>query len=117
MDIQLKRAYVESSSADGTRVLVDRLWPRGVSKERAALDLWLKTIAPSTELRKWFNHDPARWAEFSERYVKELKDNPEDVAHLLELAKAGRLTLIYGAKSEAQNEAVVLKNYLEEGKS
>ena len=116
MDIQLKRAYVEASPADGTRVLVDRLWPRGVSKERARLDLWLKTIAPSTELRKWFNHDPARWSEFRKRYEKELKENPEDVGRLVDLAKAGRVTLIYGAKDEAHNEAVVLKEHLEAGK-
>ena len=116
MDIQLKRVYVEAASADGTRVLVDRLWPRGVSKERAKLDLWLKTIAPSTELRKWFNHDPARWTELHKRYEKELKDNPDDVGRLIDLAKAGRLTLIYGAKDEAHNEAVVLQEYLEAGK-
>lgn len=116
MDIQLKRAYVESSSADGTRVLVDRLWPRGVSKERAALDLWLKTIAPSTELRKWFNHDPAKWEEFCQRYTQELEDNPEAVKRLLELADTGRITLIYGARDEAHNEAVMLKEYLEAGR-
>lgn len=116
MDIQLKRAYAEVSDADGARVLVDRLWPRGVSKERARLDLWLKAIAPSTELRKWFHHDPEKWAEFGRRYEQELKGNPDAVKRLVDLAKAGRVTLIYGAKDEAHNEAVIVKKYLEAGK-
>ena len=113
MDIRLKRAYTAATDADGTRVLVDRLWPRGVSKEKARLDLWLKAIAPSTELRKWFNHDPAKWEEFCQRYTQELEDNPEAVKRLLELAATGRITLIYGARDEAHNEAVRLKEYLE----
>jgi uncharacterized protein YeaO (DUF488 family) len=116
MDIRLKRAYTAAADEDGTRVLVDRLWPRGVSKEKARLDLWLKAIAPSTELRKWFNHDPAKWREFRQRYTQELEDNPEAVKRLLDLADAGRVTLIYGAKDEMHNEAVVLKEYLEAGK-
>ncbi len=97
-------------------MLVDRLWPRGVSKEKARLDLWLKAIAPSTELRKWFNHDPAKWEEFCQRYTQELEDNPEAVKRLLELADTGRITLIYGARDEAHNEAVMLKEYLEAGR-
>ncbi|HQY95031.1 MAG: DUF488 domain-containing protein [Caldilinea sp.] len=116
MDIRLKRAYTAATDADGTRVLVDRLWPRGVSKEKARLDLWLKAIAPSTELRKWFNHDPAKWEEFCQRYTQELEDNPEAVKRLLELADTGRITLIYGARDEAHNEAVMLKEYLEAGR-
>jgi uncharacterized protein YeaO (DUF488 family) len=111
--IELKRAYAKASDDDGSRVLVDRLWPRGVSKEKAKLELWLKAIAPSTELRKWFNHDPAKWSEFRERYMRELEENPEAIRQLQALAKAGRVTLIYGAKDEAHNEAVVLKEYLE----
>lgn len=116
MDIRLKRAYTAATDADGTRVLVNRLWPRGVSKEKARLDLWLKAIAPSTELRKWFNHDPAKWEEFCQRYTQELEDNPEAVKRLLELADTGRITLIYGARDEAHNEAVMLKEYLEAGR-
>ena len=116
MDIRLKRAYTAATDADGTRVLVDRLWPRGVSKEKARLDLWLKAIAPSTELRKWFNHDPAKWEEFCQRYTQELEDKPEAVKRLLELADTGRITVIYGARDEAHNEAVMLKEYLEAGR-
>jgi len=113
MDIQIKRAYMDASDKDGTRVLVDRLWPRGISKDRARLDLWLKEIAPSTELREWFGHDPAKWEEFQQRYTQELEGNPEAVKRLLALAHKGRLTLVYGARDEQHNEAVVLKQYLE----
>jgi len=113
MKILLKRAYEPSSEADGTRILVDRLWPRGLTKQRLAADLWLKDIAPSTELRKWFNHDPEKWPEFVKRYSAELKHNPEGISQLVEAAKAENLTLIYGAKDEEHNEAVVLKKYLE----
>ena len=112
MDIRIKRAY-SAAADDGTRVLVDRLWPRGVSKEKAHLDLWLKEIAPSTELRKWFHHDPTLWDEFRQRYVHELENNPEAVSRLSALVHDGRVTLIYGARDEEHNEAVVLKEYLE----
>jgi len=115
MEIKLKRIYEAPLKSDGTRVLVDRLWPRGVSKEAAHLDLWLKEVAPSTELRKWFGHDPARWREFQQRYRRELGEQGDALAQLAALARKGRLTLLYGAKDEAHNEAVVLKQVLEEG--
>ncbi len=110
--IRLKRVYLPASPEDGVRVLVDRLWPRGVSKVRAALAFWNKDVAPSTELRKWFGHDPARWAEFRERYRAELKANPEAVEALGALARQGRVTLVFGARDEAHNEAVVLREVL-----
>lgn len=113
MDIRLKRAYDDAANSDGTRILVDRLWPRGLSKERARLDLWLKEIAPTTELRKWFNHDPAKWHDFCQRYTQELDNNSAATEQLLTLARAGRITLVYGARDEAHNDAIVLKDYLE----
>lgn len=113
-DIQVRRIYEAPSPEDGARVLVDRLWPRGVSKERAALDLWLKDIAPSTELRQWFGHEPARWTGFRERYRAELEANPACVAQLETLARKGRLTLLFGARDTEHNEAVVLADYLQE---
>jgi uncharacterized protein YeaO (DUF488 family) len=110
--LKLKRIYQESAEGDGYRVLVDRLWPRGVSKEKAALDLWLKDVAPSTELRKWFAHDPAKWDGFAKKYRAELKDSAafEQLKELV--AKHKQLTLLYGAKDEEHNEAVVLKDLL-----
>lgn len=113
--IRLKRAYDEPANSDGMRVLVDRVWPRGVSKEKAALDEWVKSVAPSTELRKWFGHDPNKWNEFRRRYLAELEDaeHADGVARLQELHEAGRLTLIYAARDTAHNQAVVLKNVLE----
>ncbi len=110
--IHLKRAYDEPSPSDGARILVERLWPRGVTKERAALDLWLKQIAPSPELRKWFGHDPARWDEFQKRYWEELDANPEAVADLRQKAREGPITLIYAAKDVQHNGALALKEYL-----
>jgi uncharacterized protein YeaO (DUF488 family) len=112
MTIKLKRVYAEPSPSDGTRILVDRLWPRGLTKERAAVDLWLKEVAPSNELRKWFSHDPAKWPEFKTRYRAELKQNPEAVAELKHAAK-GTTTLLFGAKDEDHNEAIVLKEFLD----
>lgn len=111
--IHLKRAYDEASKKDGKRILVERLWPRGVSKDKADLDLWLKDIAPSTELRKWFGHDPERWKEFKERYWKELKKNDEAVKTLRDEIKGGSVTLIYAAHDEEHNGALALKNFLE----
>ena len=108
----LKRAYEAASPGDGQRVLVDRLWPRGVSKEKAAIDLWLKEIAPSTDLRQWFGHDPARWDEFHSRYRAELDANGEAVQQLKDVIRAGRTTLVYGARDEVHNDAVVLAAYL-----
>ena len=112
MKIKLKRVYEEPDPADGTRILVDRLWPRGLTKEKAHVDLWLKEVAPSNELRKWFAHDPARWAEFKTRYRAELKHNSEQVALLKQAAAKGPATLVYGAKDEEHNEAVVLQELL-----
>ncbi|MDH7786217.1 uncharacterized protein YeaO (DUF488 family) [Ochrobactrum sp. 19YEA23] len=112
-DIRLKRIYEAPSSDDGYRVLVDRVWPRGMTKEKAAIDLWAKDIAPSTELRKWFNHDSAKWGEFQKRYLAELQDRLPDLKALV--AKAGDvpLTLLYGAKDEEHNQAVVLHEFMQ----
>jgi uncharacterized protein YeaO (DUF488 family) len=112
-DIRVKRVYDPPDGKDGARVLVDRLWPRGMSKERAKLTLWLKEIAPSDGLRRWFGHDPARFTEFARRYRAELGANSEAVARLKELVKAGRVTLLYGAHDEEHNEARVLADYLQ----
>lgn len=117
MTIQLKRAYDDASQSDGYRVLVERLWPRGVSKEDAKLDDWTKDIAPSTELRKWFNHDIDRWEEFQERYRNELDENDDAQAILDELrtrASNGTLSLVFGSKDTEHNSAVVLKAVLEQ---
>jgi uncharacterized protein YeaO (DUF488 family) len=111
--IQLKRAYEPVSADDGARYLVDRLWPRGVKKEALPLRDWLKDVAPSTELRRWFGHDPAKWAEFQRRYVAELEDKPATWQPLLAAAQAGTLTLVYSAKDTQHNDAVVLKAFLE----
>ncbi len=110
--LQIKRAYAPPEPGDGTRVLVDRLWPRGVKKADAAVDHWLKEIAPSKALREWFAHDPARWDEFRERYAKELDDRPELLTQLRELARAGTVTLVYAAHDEAHNNAVALRERL-----
>ena len=110
--IQIKRVYETPDASDGFRVLVDRLWPRGVAKERAALDLWMKDIAPSTELRRWFGHDPERWTEFQTRYRAELKEHETDLAELRSRARKGTVTLLFGARDTEHNEAVVLKNVL-----
>lgn len=107
MNLHLKRIYLPASDEDGMRILVDRLWPRGVSKHDAALTEWMKDAAPSTELREWFGHDPVRWAEFRKRYRTELKDNP-CVEKLREMATKGKVTLVYGARDEQHNQALVL---------
>ncbi|MFC7139807.1 DUF488 domain-containing protein [Halosimplex aquaticum] len=112
MSVHTKRVYDDPDPADGTRVLVDRLWPRGVSKEKAQLDDWMKDVAPSDELREWFEHDPGRWDEFRERYRNELDDRSERVQELLEYARTGTLTLLYAATDEEHNNAVVLADYL-----
>lgn len=111
-DLRLKRAYDPVADDDGARVLVDRLWPRGVRKDDLKLTLWLKEIAPSAELRKWFGHDPARFEEFSRRYRAELDANGDAVARLEELLNHGRVTLFYAAHDAAHNDAVVLDAYL-----
>lgn len=114
MTIRLKRAYDEPAANDGCRILVDRVWPRGVKKEEARLDDWLEEIAPSRELRRWFGHDPQRWPEFLERYSRELKSKPELVDRLARIAGQGRLTLVFGAKDRQHNNAVALKEFLRE---
>jgi uncharacterized protein YeaO (DUF488 family) len=113
--IRIKRVYEEPSPKDGTRILVDRLWPRGLTKERAAVKLWVKEVAPSTELRKWFHHDPTRWAEFEARYRKELRKREDALELLRQNASRGTVTLLYGARDPERNQAVVLKRVLEEG--
>jgi uncharacterized protein YeaO (DUF488 family) len=107
----LKRAYEAPADSDGTRVLVDRLWPRGVSKAKARIDVWLKEVAPSTQLRKWFGHDPEKWPEFQQRYRAELKGSAA-LAELRKLVRQGHVTLVYGAKDEEHNDAVVLAKLL-----
>lgn len=113
MKIQMKRAYDPPAAEDGERYLVDRLWPRGIKREALHLDGWLKEIAPSDELRKWFGHDPARWEEFRRRYDQELDANFEIWQPLLEIAQRGVVTLVYSAKDREHNQAVALKEYLE----
>lgn len=110
--VRIKRAYEAPSADDGTRVLIDRLWPRGIAKAEAAVDHWMKEIAPSTELRKWFGHDPARWEEFQRRYRSELKDHRAELERLRELAREGVVTLVYAAHDETHNDAVVLRDLL-----
>lgn len=111
MVVKLKRAYEAPSSSDGQRILVDRLWPRGVTKEKAKIDTWLKDISPSTKLRQWFNHDPAKWAEFQTRFTKELASN-DAAAELRKLIKKPS-TLVYSAKDEEHNNAIVIKKFIE----
>lgn len=110
--IRLKRAYEAAERGDGTRILVDRLWPRGVKKSDAAIDHWMKEVAPTTALRVWFGHDPARWKEFRTRYAAELRDRPEAIATLRALAEAGPVTLVYAARDEARHHALVLREVL-----
>ena len=114
LDIRLKRIYETPSIDDGYRALIDRLWPRGLKKETAALDLWLPDVAPSATLRKWFNHDAGRWQKFTRRYATELDHQPERVKTLKNLARKGRLTLLYSAQNTEFNNAVALKTYLEQ---
>lgn len=108
----IKRIYDDKATGDGYRVLVDRLWPRGVSKERAALDEWAKDLAPSTELRKWFNHDSARFTEFTDRYIDELQNNSQMAEAAARWRQCDTVTLLYGARDEHHNEAVVLRQFL-----
>ena len=111
--IQIKRAYEAPAKNDGARFLVDRVWPRGVKKEQLQLEDWIKDAAPSTELRKWFGHDPEKWNEFRRRYFRELEKNPEPWQSLLQRARRGRVTLVYGAHDTEHNNAVALKEYLD----
>jgi uncharacterized protein YeaO (DUF488 family) len=112
MIIHLKRVYEEPAKSDGTRILVDRLWPRGLTKEKAHVDLWLKEVAPSDDLRKWFAHDPEKWPEFKARYKAELRHNRTQLALLKQAVTKGPATLVYGAKDTEHNEAVVLQDLL-----
>lgn len=115
MDIAMKRAYLEATQADGTRVLVDRLWPRGVSKERARIDLWPKEITPSTGLRKWYHQNPEQhWDEFQQRYIAELAEQEEALQALCELAQRQKITLVTAAKDEQHNHVVLLEHVLEQ---
>lgn len=114
-NLRLKRAYEPAGPEDGVRILVDRLWPRGVSKADAAVDEWLKDVAPSAELRRWFGHDPGRWAEFRRRYRAELRAQAPQLDRLRALAEAGTVTLVYAARDEEHNDAIVLRDVLAEG--
>lgn len=113
MTVRIKRVYEAPLPEDGTRILIDRLWPRGLTKEKARIDHWLKDIAPSGELRTWFGHDPAKWPEFQRRYEAELAANEAVVSELRKELERGPATLVFSAKDEAHNDAVVLKAYLE----
>jgi len=112
MNIHVKRIYEESSESDGFRILVDRLWPRGIKKTEANIDLWLKDIAPSDSLRKWFNHDPNKWIEFQKRYAQEIIDKQEDINVILKEEKKKKVTLLFGSKETEYNNAVALLNIL-----
>lgn len=115
--IQVKRAYEVPAKSDGARYLVDQLWPRGVKKEELRLEGWLKSVAPSNKLRKWFGHDPAKWDEFQRRYFAELDANAEALKPLKEAAGKGKVTLVFGARDTEHNNAVALKQYLAKGRS
>ena len=112
VNVKLKRVYDPPAASDGTRILVDRLWPRGVKKANAAIDQWDKSIAPSTRLRNWFGHDPARWQEFRQRYASEIHGRREELAALRARAKSGRITLIFAAHDKMHNHAIVLRDVL-----
>jgi len=114
--IKIKRIYDAPTPDDGIRILVDRLWPRGVSKEKAKVDLWLREIAPSNELRKWYGHDPKKWAEFRKRYFSDLHTKRELVNQIVQKTKEGDVTLLYSSKEEKINNAVALKEYIEKQK-
>ncbi len=112
MDIRIKRVYDPPSPHDGMRILVDRLWPRGLSRDKARVDLWLKELAPSTELRKWFNHEPEKWDEFRRRYLQELQQQPEALAHAIDAMGTGPVTLLFGAREARFNDAVALRDFI-----
>lgn len=115
--IKVKRAYDAPGKQDGFRVLVDRIWPRGLKKEDAAIDRWLKAVAPSSALRQWFGHDPKKWREFCERYTAELEDKQDEIRFLKEQSQSGTLTLVFSARDTEHNNAVALKKYLESSSS
>ena len=113
MPISLKRAYETPSRSDGCRILVERLWPRGLSKQDAKIDLWLKEVAPSTDLRRWFNHDPDKWVQFKHKYFKELRAQEESLHPILERVSAGQVTFVFASRESRLNSAVALKEYVE----
>ena len=113
MSISLKRAYEDPSPSDGCRILTERLWPRGVLKDRARIDLWAKDVAPSTELRRWYDHDPEKWQEFRSRYLKQLGANLEAVAPILERVREGHVTFVYASRETRLNSSVLLKEFIE----
>ena len=112
MDIRVKRVYEAPAAEDGMRILVDRLWPRGLTREKARIDLWLKELAPSAELRKWFNHAPDRWEEFKRRYLQELQQQPAALAHAIEAMGTGPVTLLFAAREVRFNDAVALREFI-----
>lgn len=114
MGLKIKRAYDQPEKSDGRRVLVDRIWPRGLKKSEAGIDEWLKEIAPSTALRKWFSHDPTKWAQFKNKYAAELKEHRGEVEKLARESRKQSVTLVFGAKDTAHNNALALKEYIEE---
>lgn len=114
MPISLKRVYDRPAPGDGTRILVERLWPRGLTKDKAAIDHWAKDISPSPELRRWYGHDPAKWPEFRARYRSELEKNQDALSALAEKCRAGKVTFVFAAKHERRCSAAVLKAFLEE---
>ncbi|WP_246215658.1 DUF488 domain-containing protein [Microvirga makkahensis] len=114
-NVQLKRAYEPPSPDDGARILVDRLWPRAISKETLALDDWMKDIAPSAQLRRWFGHDPERWQEFCRRYAAELREHEDVLSELRLRARKGRITLVFSARDETHNDAVALRSFILHG--
>jgi uncharacterized protein YeaO (DUF488 family) len=114
VSIRLKRAYDVPALEDGLRILVERLWPRGLSKERAAVDRWAKDLAPSAELRRWYGHDEDKWPEFKRRYRAELRERPDELAELRRLARAGPVTFVYGSRETEHNSAAVLRKVVEE---
>jgi len=112
-EIKIKRVYEQPQAQDGTRIIVDRLWPRGLSKEKAKIDFWMKDAAPSNELRKWYGHEPAKWEEFKKRYFAELDGQADEVTRLASISKKGRTTFLYSSKEEKINNAQALKLYME----
>lgn len=117
MKIKIKRVYEPASDDDGMRILVDRIWPRGITKSRANLDSWMPDIAPSSDLRRWFNHDPEKWTQFTRRYANQLRDNKAAVQALREKVARGPITLLYAAKDEQHNNAAALKQFLVSSKN
>ena len=111
--IRLKRAYQEAAAEDGNRILVERLWPRGLTKEKATIDVWLKEVSPSPDLRRWYGHDPERWEEFRKRYETEMQSHEDPIRRIRDLQKTGPLTFVFAARDEQRNSAVVLKAFIE----